>query len=162
MARRKNGRTGAPLPGKRSTYVSGAFTWVASEGRVCLKTLSDSFYFRISTATAAGRFLAMAVDAARKGDEGAGRFLAAYASVMMEAHSVVPCHDKGEGDREVFDFLSEVHAASREAVGRHPDLYGVRVGSVSDEEDKRILDEERRLREAEDELKGGKKETPVS
>lgn len=147
---------------RKIEYGTGAFTWTASGGRVCLRTLSDRFYFRISTATAAGRFLAMAVEAAGKGDEGSGRFLAAYASVMMEAHSVVPCHDRAEGDSPEFDFLSEMHGASLEAVRRHPDLYGAPKAPVTDEEDARILEEERKLREAEDSLKGDKKETSVS
>ena len=153
MARRKDGRRGGGAPAARIEYRAGAFTWTASGGRVCLKTLSDNFYFRISTATAAGAFLAMAVDAARKGDEGSGRFLAAYASVMMEAHSVVPCHDRAEGGSPEFDFLSEVHRVSQEAVKRHPNIYGVPEKPVTDEEDARILEEERRLREAEDSLK---------
>lgn len=147
---------------RKIEYGTGAFTWTASGGRVCLRTLSDRFYFRISTATAAGRFLAMAVEAAGKGDEGSGRFPAAYASVMMEAHSVVPCHDRAEGDSPEFDFLSEMHGASLEAVRRHPDLYGAPKAPVTDEEDARILEEERKLREAEDSLKGDKKETSVS
>lgn len=162
MAKRKDGRRGGGAPARKTEYRAGAFTWTASGGRVCLKTLSDSFYFRVSTATAAGAFLAMAVDAARKGDVGSGRFLSAYASVMMEAHSVVPCHDRAEGDSPEFDFLSEMHRVSLEAVRRHPDLYGAPKEPVTDEEDKRTLDEERRLREAEDELKDGEKGTPVS
>lgn len=147
---------------RKTEYRAGAFTWTASGGRVCLKTLSDSFFFRVSTATAAGRFLSMAVDAARQGDGGSGRFLAAYASVLMEAHSVVPCHDKAEGDSPEFDFLSEVHRVSQEAVRRHPALYGVPDKPVTDEEDAKVLQEERRLREAEDSPKGDKKETSVS
>ena len=147
---------------RKTEYRAGAFTWTASGGRVCLKTLSDSFFFRVSTATAAGRFLSMAVDAARQGDGGSGRFLAAYASVLMEAHSVVPCHDKAEGDSPEFDFLSEVHRVSQEAVRRHPALYGVPDKPVTDEEDAKVLQEERRLREAEDSPKGGEKETSVS
>ena len=162
MARRKDGRRGGGAPAAKIEYRAGAFTWTASGGRVCLKTLSDSFYFRVSTATAAGAFLAMAVDAARKGDGGSGRFLAAYASVMMEAHSVVPCHDRAEGESPAFDFLTEIHRASQEAVRRHPALYGVPEKPVTDEEDAKVLEEERRLREAEDSLKGDKKETSVS
>ena len=147
---------------RKIEYGTGAFTWTASGGRVCLRTLSDRFYFRISTDVAAGKFLAMAVEAASGGDEGSGRFLSAYASVMMEAHSVVPCHDRAEGESPEFDFLSELHGASLEAVRRHPDLYGAPKKPVTDEEDKKILEEERRLREAEDSLKGDKKETSVS
>lgn len=162
MARRKKGRTGGEAPARKIEYGAGAFTWTASGGRVCLRTLSDRFYFRVSTATAAGRFLAMAVEAAGKGDEGSGRFLAAYASVMMEAHSVVPCHDRAEGESPEFDFLSEVHRVSLEAVRRHPDLYGAPKKPVTDEEDARILEEERKLREAEDSPKDDKKETSVS
>lgn len=162
MARRKKGRSGGEAPVRKTEYRAGAFTWTASGGRVCLKTLSDSFFFRVSTATAAGRFLSMAVDAARQGDGGSGRFLAAYASVLMEAHSVVPCHDKAEGDSPEFDFLSEVHRVSQEAVRRHPALYGVPDKPVTDEEDAKVLQEERRLREAEDSPKGDKKETSVS
>lgn len=162
MARRKKGRSGGEAPARKIEYGAGAFTWTASGGRVCLRTLSDRFYFRISTATAAGKFLAMAVEAAGKGDEGSGRFLAAYASVMMEAHSVVPCHDRAEGESPEFDFLSEIHKVSLEAVRRHPDLYGAPKKPVTDEEDARILEEERKLREAEDSLKGDKKETSVS
>lgn len=162
MAGKRKGRTGGEAPARKIEYRAGAFTWTASGGRVCLKTLSDSFYFRVSTATAAGAFLAMVVDAARKGDGGSGRFLSAYASVMMEAHSVVPCHDRAEGDSPAFDFLAEVHDVSLEAVRRHPDLYGAPKEPVTDEEDKRILDEERRLREAEDSLKGGEEGAAAS
>lgn len=162
MAGKRKGRSGGEAPARKIEYGTGAFTWTAAGGRVCLKTLSDRFYFRVSTSTAAGAFLAMAVDAADKGDEGSGRFLAAYASVMMEAHSVVPCHDRAEGDSPEFDFLSGVHKASLEAVRRHPDLYGAPKNPVEDEEDKKILEGERRLRMAEDSLKDGKKETSVS
>lgn len=147
---------------RKIEYGAGPFTWTASGGRVCLRTLSDRFYFRISTDVAAGKFLAMAVEAASGGDEGSGKFLSAYASVMMEAHSAVPCHDRAEGESPEFDFLSELHGASLEAVRRHPDLYGAPKKPVTDEEDKKILEEERRLREAEDSLKGDKKETSVS
>lgn len=162
MTRKKKAGSGGAAPGRIVEHRTGAFTWTASGGRVCLKTLSDGFYFRISTATAAGRFLAMAVEAARSGDEGAGRFLGAYASVMMEAHSVVPCHDRAQDGSPEFDFLSEVHRVSQEAVRRHPALYGVPEKPVTDEEDAKVLEEERRLREAEDSLKGDKKETSVS
>lgn len=160
----KNKKSGSAAPRSKSAVVrfeSGAFTWTASGGRVCLRTLSDSFYFRVSTASAAGKFLSMAVEAARGGDEGSGRFLSAYASVMMEAHSVVPCHDKGEGEAPEFDFLMELHKASREAVNRHPDLYGAPKKPVTDEEDKKILEEERRLRDAEDKLKGDSSGHPL-
>lgn len=162
MARRKKGRTGGEAPARKIEYGAGAFTWTASGGRVCLRTLSDRFYFRVSTATAAGKFLAMAVEAASRGDEGSGRFLSAYASVMMEAHSVVPCHDRAEGESPEFDFLSEMHKVSLEAVRRHPGLYGAPKKPVTDEEDARILEEERKLREAEDSPKGDRKETSVS
>ena len=162
MAGKRKGRSGGEAPVRKIEYGAGAFTWTASGGRVCLRTLSDRFYFRISTDVAAGKFLAMAVEAASGGDEGSGRFLSAYASVMMEAHSAVPCHDRAEGESPEFDFLSELHGASLEAVRRHPDLYGAPKKSVTDEEDKKILEEERRLREAEDSLKGDKKETSVS
>ena len=147
---------------RKIEYGAGPFTWTASGGRVCLRTLSDRFYFRISTDVAAGKFLAMAVEAASGGDEGSGKFLSAYASVMMEAHSAVPCHDRAEGESPEFDFLSELHGASLEAVRRHPDLYGAPKKPVTDEEDKKILEEERRLREGEDSLKGDKMETSVS
>lgn len=160
----KNKKAGSAAPRSKSAvarFVSGAFTWTASRGRVCLRTLSDSFYFRVSTATAAGKFLSMAVEAARKGDGGAGRFLSVYASVVMEAHSVVPCCDKAEGESPEFDFLSELHRASIEAVRRHPDIYGAPKEPVTDEEDKRILEEERRLREAEDKLKGESSENSL-
>ena len=151
----KTKKTGTAAPRSKSAVVrfeSGAFTWIVSSGRVCLRTLSDSFYFRVSTVSAAGSFLSMAVDAARKGDEGAGRFLSAYASVMVEMHSVVPCHDKAEGETPEFDFLVEIHKASQEAVRRHPAVYGVPEKPVTDEEDAKVLEEERRLREAEDSL----------
>lgn len=160
----KTKKTGTAAPRSKSAAVefkSGAFTWTASGGRVCLRTLSDSFYFRVSTVSAAGKFLSMAVDAAREGDEGAGRFLSAYASVMMEMHSVVPCHDKAEGETPEFDFLVEIHKASQEAVRRHPAVYGVPEKPVTDEEDKKILEEERRLREAEDKLKGDSSGNPL-
>lgn len=162
MAGKRKGRSGGEAPARKIEYGTGAFTWTASGGRVCLRTLSDRFYFRVSTATAAGKFLAMAVEAAGKGDEGSGRFLSAYASVMMEAHSVVPCHDRAEGETPEFDFLAAMHGVSLEAVRRHPDLYGAPKSPVTDEEDARILEEERKLREAEDSLKGDKKETSVS
>ena len=152
----KNKKAGSAALRSKSAVVrfeSGAFTWTASGGRVCLRTLSDSFYFRVSTGTAAGAFLSMAVSAAHGGDAGAGRFLSAYASVIMEAHSVVPCCDKAEGESPEFDFLSELHRASLEAARRHPDLYGAPKSPVTDEEDKKVLEEERGLREAEDSLK---------
>lgn len=152
MARTKDsGAGGRPLA--RIEYRTGAFIWTASGGRVSLGTLSDVFYFRISTATAAGSFLAMAVEKARKGDEGAGRFLAAYAAVMLQVHSAVPCHDAAEGDVPGFVFLSALHGAALEAVRRHPAVYGVPEKPVTDEEDAKVLEEERRLREAEDSLK---------
>ena len=138
----KNKKAGSAAPRSKSAvvrFVSGAFTWTASGGRVCLRTLSDRFYFRVSTGTAAGAFLSMAV----------------------EAHSVVPCCDKAEGESPEFDFLSELHRASLEAVRRHPDLYGGRKEPVSDEEDKKVLEEEKRLREAEDKLKGDSSGHPL-
>lgn len=57
------------------------------------------------------------------------------------------------GDSPGFDFLSALHEAALEAVRRHPAAYGVPEKPVTDEEDKKILEEERRLREAEDSLK---------
>lgn len=153
MSRTKDRKSGGAAPAGRIEYRTGAFIWTASGGRVCLKTLSDNFYFRVSAATAAGIFLQMAVQRARKGDEGAGRFLAAYASVMLQVHSAVPCHDAAEGVVPGFDFLSALHAAALEAVRRHPAVYGVPEKPVTDEEDAKVLEEERRLREAEDSLK---------
>lgn len=59
---------------------------------------------------------------------------------------------RGGGETPEFDFLVELHKASLETVRRHPDLYGATKSHVTDEENAEGLEEERRLREAEDSL----------
>lgn len=82
-------------------------------------------------------------------DENTGKGLANWMAVMFTVFSVVPD----------VDFLTAVMDASKACMERHPEAYGMPKQDVTDEEDARIIKEEREIAEFEEEVNGkaGKK-----
>lgn len=76
-------------------------------------------------------------------DESTGKGLANWMAVMFTAFSVVPD----------VDFLTAVMDASKACMERHPEAYGMPKQDVTDEEDARIIQEEREIAEFEEEVK---------
>lgn len=79
-------------------------------------------------------------------DESTGKGLANWLAVIFTVFSVVPD----------IEFLEKVMDASQECMKRHPEAYGYPAEEFTDEEDAKIIQEERELAEFEEEVKRAK------
>jgi len=122
---------------EKNGFRVGNFVFENNEEYIKLSAVSGIFSHQVSTMTALGRFLSLAIEA---GNEA---FLHGYAATVFNASFTVP--DK--------TFFEEINKACNECVMRHKEIcYGVKK-DVGDEEDARILDEERKLHEDIEKLK---------
>lgn len=115
----------------------------AHEENGCIKVsdLNGLASHRISTQIPKGAFLKMMVDGVRNGEQGAENALQNYIAVIYNVLAVIP-------DDE---FYKELIDACSKCIERHKDIYNVK--DVSDEEDAKILQEERGLEEAKEAIR---------
>jgi len=109
-----------------------------------LSDINSLFNLRISKDTIPGRLLQGGMDGGKKGDEVRENYLHNYAAVMFNTLLCVPDND----------FLAALNTAVLSSVDRHKDIYGYGE-DVTDEEDAKILAEEKEYYEA---IEGAKKE----
>ena len=109
---------------------TGNFFLTHENGKVTFRDLSGNVTFAVSDKYPVGMMFSMAME-----DKANEDFIHNYVAVLSNALCVVP-------DRE---YLKDVDTSVRTCLDRHKELYGFK--DVPDEEDARILDEERQAYE---------------
>jgi len=114
----------------------GNFVYSREREHCKLQDIGGLFSFRVSDALMAGQMIHSVMD------DGGEVFLGNYAAVMYNVICCVPD----------VEFLTDLQGAVRDCLNRHKDLYGLK-DDLTDEEDAKILQEERELAEAEEEVR---------
>lgn len=108
--------------------------------------INQIFTHRALRTTAVGKFLEQCYDGLA--DEKTSRGLSNYIAVLFSVFSTVPD----------LEFLETVYKASEDCMKRHPEIYGVPTGDVSDKEQEEIVEDEKSLLQFEDEVKAAVEE----
>ena len=119
---------------------NGNFVIKLEKEHVKIFDISQVFTFRVNRFIPIGQFLEAAYR--DMGHEDTHKGIGNYLAVLWTSQAVVP-------DSQ---YLEEVYNAAVAAMKRHPDAYGAPAGEVSDEEDAAILEEQKGLYEAVQEL----------
>lgn len=119
----------------------GNFVIKDEENHIKVMDIGSLFTHRASKSTLIGQYLKLAYDDLVKGGEGVG--IRNWIAVIFSAFSTVP-------DQE---FLTNVYNESKACIERHPEVYGYPKERPSDDEDARIIEEERELKEFEEKVK---------
>ena len=119
----------------------GNFVIKDEENHIKVMDIGSLFTHRVSKGTPIGQFLKLAYDDLSKGGKGIG--LGNWIAVIFLAFSTVPD----------LEFLTSITDASKACIERHPGVYGYPKERPSDEEDARIIEEERELKEFEEKVK---------
>lgn len=119
----------------------GNFVIKDEENHIKVMDIGSLFTHRVSKGTPIGTYLKLAYDDLAKGGKGIG--LGNWIAVIFSAFSTVPD----------LEFLTNIYDASKACIERHPEVYGYPKERVSDEEDARIIEEERELKEFEEKVK---------
>ena len=120
----------------------GNFVIKLEENHVKLSDINSLFTHRVARGIPVGQFLEMAYKDIRK-DEAKAKGVGNWIAVMFTVFSVIPD----------VEFLEAVFEASRACMERHPEAYGAPVGDVSDEEDAKIIQEVKEMKEFEEDFK---------
>ena len=120
----------------------GNFVVKNEEAHVKVMDIGSIFTHRASKTTPIGQYLEICYDALSKGESN-GLGLKNWMTVIFTAFSTIP-------DQE---FLENVFKECEACMKRHPEVYGVPKEPVSDEEDARIIEEEKGLKEFEEEVR---------
>lgn len=120
----------------------GNFVIKNEENHVKVMDINSIFTHRAAKTTPIGQYLAICYEALVKG-ESDGLGLKNWMTVIFTAFSTIP-------DQE---FLEHVFEECRACMERHPEVYGVPKEPVSDEEDQRIIEDEKGLKEFEEEVR---------
>lgn len=118
---------------------------------VKIMDIGQLFTHRASKNTPAGMFLKQCYDALTK-DESTGRGLSNWIACLFTVFSVIPD----------VEFMEKIIDASRECMERHPEAYGYPATQPTDEEDARIIQEEKELRDFEERVKNTPDETETA
>lgn len=119
----------------RADHRVGNFVWSNYSDYVAFTDISRTIQTKVSKRTLVGQMLENAI----KGRN--DNFLHNYGGVLYYLNGIAP-------DQK---FIEEVFRSTQECLERHPELYGRK--EVSDEEDAKIVEEEKELREFEDEVR---------
>ena len=114
----------------------GNFVWSNYADYVAFTDINRTIQTKVSKRTLVGQMLENAIR------EKSDNFLHNYAGVIYYLNGVVP-------DQE---FIVEAFKAAQDCLERHPELYG-KADVTDEEEDAKIVQEEKELREFEDEVK---------
>lgn len=120
----------------RTDYRVGNFVYSNYADYVAFTDIGRTIQTKVSKRTFVGQMLAEAVRGRNE------NFLHNYAGVIYYLNGVAP-------DRQ---FIEDAFKAAESCLKRHPELYGIKE-AVSDKEDAEIIQEERDLREFEDDVK---------
>ena len=113
----------------------GNFVWSNYVDTIAFTDINRTIQTKVNKRALVGQMLENAIK--QKNDT----FLHNYAAMIYYLNGVVPDHQ----------FMTEVIKAAEACLKRHPELYGMK--EVSDEEDARIVQEEKELREFEEEVR---------
>lgn len=111
--------------------------------------INQVFTHRADKRTPIGQFLSQCFEVLGT-DESTGKGLGNWLAVVFTAFSAVPD----------VQFLEEVMKASTDCMERHPEAYGAPAEPVSDEEDQKIIEEERDLAQFVEDVKNMPDEAP--
>lgn len=120
----------------------GNFIVRNDETHMKVTDINQVFSHRADKRTPVGMFIEECYLALTK-DESTGKGLANWLAVIFTAFSVIPD----------VDFLNQVMEASTKCMERHPEAYGLPDQNITDEEDAKIIQEERELAEFEEQVK---------
>ncbi len=123
--------------GKNDVRV-GNFVYTAEPDHIKVQDISLTVTHRIGRNIAKGQLLAFWLEDPEKN----GRNLRNYAALMYNLLCTVPDAD----------FYNDIHGAALRCVNRHKDLYGLK-DDIADEEDAKIVEEEKGLHDAVEEIK---------
>ena len=122
----------------------GNFVYSREGNRICLSDIGGVMSMSLDIeASFAGEMMQQVYLMAKEGDEGARKYLHTYAAVMYNVHTVVPV------EKKEFSFFGRLIAVCEEGLKFEKDVYGLK-DDISDEEDKKILDEVREMEKATD------------
>lgn len=113
----------------------GNFVWSNYAETIAFSDINRTIQTKVNKRALVGQMLENAIK--QKNDT----FLHNYAAMIYYLNGVVP-------DQQ---FMTEVIKAAEACLKRHPELYGMK--EVSDEEDARIVQEEKELKEFEEEVR---------
>lgn len=134
----KNGKVKLEAGEKRI----GNFVVKLEKDHVKVSDINQVFTHRANVTTPVGTFMQHCYEA-MSSDESTGKGLSNWLAVIFTAFSVVPD----------IQFLEEVMKASTDCMERHPAAYGLPEQNISDEEDAKVIQEERELAQFEQEVK---------
>lgn len=119
----------------RADYRVGNFVWSNYAEYVAFSDINRTIQTKVSKRTLVGQMLENAIKGRNE------TFLHNYSGVLYYLNGIAP-------DRE---FIEEAFRAAQACLERHPELYG--KADVTDEEDAKIVQEERELKEFEEEVR---------
>lgn len=113
----------------------GNFVWSNYSEYVAFSDINRTIQTKVSKRTLVGQMLENAIR------EKSDNFLHNYGGILYYLNGVVP-------DQQ---FIEEVFKSTQDCLERHPELYG--KADVTDEEDAKIIQEEKELKEFEEEVR---------
>lgn len=119
----------------KADYRVGNFVYSNYSDYVCLSDINRTIQTKVAKRTFVGQMLEDAIKSKME------TFLHNYAGVMYYLNGIAP-------DQQ---FLEETFKSAQDCLERHPELYG--SATASDEEDQKIIQEEKELREFEEDVK---------
>lgn len=123
---------------EKSDVRVGNFVYTDEPDHIKVQDISLTVTHRISKHIAKGQLLSMWLEDPKKNEQN----LRNYAALTYNLLCTVPDAD----------FYNDIHGASLRCVNRHKDLYGLKE-DITDEEDAKIVKEEKELHEAVEEIK---------
>lgn len=124
----------------------GNFVYSRVGERIMLSDIGGIFTMGLDKdATFAGQMLFEIYGMAKDGDKGSLHYLATYAAVMMNVCSVVPV------EKPEFSWFGRINEVCEEGYGYMKDLYNLK-DDISDDEDRKILNEVKDIEKVKDEL----------
>lgn len=119
----------------KADYRVGNFVWSNYSEYVAFSDINRTIQTKVSKRTLVGQMLENAIR------EKSDNFLHNYGGILYYLNGVVP-------DQQ---FIEEVFKSTQDCLERHPELYG--KADVTDEEDAKIIQEEKELKEFEEEVR---------
>lgn len=120
----------------KNDYRVGNFVYSNYSDHVAFSDINRTVQTKVSKRTLVGRMLEEAIKSKN------GNFLHNYAGVLYYLNGIAP-------DRQ---FIEEAFKAAESCLKRHPDLYGMK-DDITDKEDAEVIQEEKDLREFEDDVR---------
>ena len=105
--------------------------------------LNAVFSFRVRKAIPVGMFIYQSLEAIRKGEDGHTKGMGNYLAVLWALMSTVP-----DGE-----FLETAYLACEDCMKRHPEVYGLKAGEPTEEDEKKAEGEIKEMMQFEEEVK---------